>query len=116
MTITGAKNEIEKKMRIKVAKRAAYEINSPNMYVNLGIGMPMIIAAYVDPALNTYFHGENGLIGIGDYPHPGQEDPDLINPASETVTCKVGAALVDSSSAFNCIRGNHLDLTILGAL
>lgn len=102
-------------MRIKVAKRAAAEIKA-NMYVNLGIGMPTTTANYVDPALNVFFHSENGLVGIGEYPEPGCEDPDLINAGKETVTVKTGGAIVPSSTAFSIIRGGHLDITILGGL
>ena len=102
-------------MRIKIAKRAAGEIKK-NMYVNLGIGMPTTTANYVDPALNTYFHSENGLLGTGKYPEPGQEDPDLINAGKETVTIKSGGVVLPSSAAFSIIRGGHLDMSILGGL
>lgn len=102
-------------MRIFVAKRAAAEIKA-NMYVNLGIGMPTTTANYVDPALNVYFHSENGLLGTGGYPDPGQEDPDLINAGKETVTIKKGGVILPSSQAFSVIRGGHLDMTILGGL
>jgi 3-oxoacid CoA-transferase len=91
-----AKSEEEAKIRIKIAKRAAGEIK-PNMYVNLGIGMPTTTANYVDPNLNVYFHSENGLIGTGEYPEPGMEDPDLINAGKETVTIKKGGVILTSS-------------------
>ncbi len=102
-------------MRIKVARRAAAEIKE-NMYVNLGIGMPTTTANFVDPRLNVYFHSENGLLGIGEYPEPGHEDPDLINAGKETVTVKKGGVIVPSSMAFSIIRGGHLDVSILGGL
>lgn len=102
-------------MRIKVARRAAAEIK-PNMYVNLGIGMPTTTANYVDPANNVFFHSENGLLGTGGYPEPGKEDPELINAGKETVTVKKGGVFVDSADAFSIIRGDHLDMTILGGL
>jgi 3-oxoacid CoA-transferase subunit B len=86
------------------------------MYCNLGIGMPTTTANYVDPALNVYFHSENGLLGIGEYPEVGKEDPDLINAGKETVTIKRGGSIMSSSTCFNIIRGGHLDLTILGGL
>jgi len=86
------------------------------MYVNLGIGMPTTTANFVDPKLNVYFHSENGLLGIGEYPEPGKEDPDLINAGKETVTVKTGGVIVPSSMAFSIIRGGHLDITILGGL
>ena len=102
-------------MRIKVARRAAAEIK-PNMYVNLGIGMPTTTANYVGRKLNVYFHSENGLLGTGGYPEPGKEDPELINAGKETVTVKKGGVFLDSSTAFSVIRGDHLDMTILGGL
>lgn len=86
------------------------------MYVNLGIGMPTTTANYVDPAYNVYFHGENGLLGIGEYPDAGKEDPELINAGKETVTVKKGGVILPSSMAFSIIRGGHLDVTILGGL
>lgn len=110
-----AKSEDERQMRIKIAKRAAAEIR-PGMYANLGIGMPTTTANYVDPAHNVYFHGENGLMGIGEYPDAGHEDPDLINAGKETVTVRPGGAIVQSSMAFSIIRGGHLDVSILGGL
>ena len=102
-------------MRIKLAKRAAGEIK-PNTYVNLGVGIPTTTANFVDPKLNVYFHSENGLIGTGEYPKPGYEDPELVNAGKETVTIRPGGAFLNSSTAFNIIRGKHLDMTILGAL
>ena len=110
-----AKTAAEKEMRIRVARRAAAEIK-PNMYVNLGIGMPTTTANFVDPNMNVFFHGENGLVGIGGYPKPGMEDPDLINAGKETVTVARGGSCVASSMAFSIIRGNHLDVSILGGL
>lgn len=110
-----AKTEKDRQMRIKIARRAAKEIKA-NMYVNLGIGMPTATANYVDPNLNVYFHSENGLLGIGEYPEAGHEDPDLINAGKETVTIKTGGAIMSSSMTFGIIRGGHLDLSILGGL
>jgi 3-oxoacid CoA-transferase len=110
-----AKSEEEARKRIMIAKRAAGEIK-PNMYVNLGIGMPTATANFVDPAYNVYFHSENGLLGTGKYPEPGQEDPDLINAGKETVTVKEGGVILPSSQAFGIIRGGHLDMSILGGL
>lgn len=91
-----AKSDQEREQRIKIAKRAAGEIQK-NMYVNLGIGMPTTTANFVDPALNVYFHSENGLLGTGEYPEPGMEDPDLINAGKETVTIKKGGVIFQSS-------------------
>jgi 3-oxoacid CoA-transferase B subunit len=110
-----AKNEAERAMRIKVAKRAAAEIK-PNMYVSLGIGMPTTTPNFVDPKFNVYFHAENGILGIGEYPEPGHEDPDLINAGKETITVKKGGVIVPSSMAFSIIRGGHLDVSFLGGL
>lgn len=110
-----AKSDEERAMRIKIAKRAAAEIK-PNQYINLGIGMPTTVANFVDPAHNVYFHAENGLLGIGEYPEVGHEDPDLINAGKETVTIKRGGVIVPSSMAFGIIRGGHLDMSILGGL
>ena len=110
-----AKSEDERQMRIKIARRAAAEIK-PNMYVNLGIGMPTTTANFVDPKHNVYFHSENGLLGTGGYPVAGHEDPELINAGKETVTVKPGGVFLNSSTAFSIIRGNHLDMSILGGL
>lgn len=78
--------------------------------------MPTLTPNYVDPLQNVYFHSENGMLGTDDYPRPGEEDPDLINAGKETVTVRKGATFLSSSDAFSMIRGNHLDLSILGAL
>lgn len=86
------------------------------MYVNLGIGMPTTTANFVAPEDMVYFHSENGLLGIGEYPELGQEDPDLINAGKESVTVKKGGVIVPSSMAFAIIRGGHLDMSILGGL
>ena len=110
-----AKSEEERQTRIRIARRAAQEIKM-GMYVNLGIGMPTITANYVDPHLNVYFHSENGLLGIGEYPEPGKEDAELINAGKETITMKKGACIINSSVAFSIIRGGHLDISILGGL
>ena len=110
-----AKSETERQNRIRVARRAANEIKD-GMYVNLGFGMPTTTASFVDPNFNVIFQGENGLIGIGAYPRPGQEDPDLINAGKESVTVRKGGSIVQSSLSFSMIRGGHLDLSMLGAL
>ena len=86
------------------------------MFVNLGIGMPTTTANYIDPKAKIWLHSENGMIGTGPYPVPGKEDPDLINAGKETVTILPGGSFIDSNEAFNLIRGNHLDFTMLGAM
>ena len=86
------------------------------MYVNLGIGMPTTTASYIDPNITVHLHSENGMIGTGPYPEPGKEDPELINAGKETVTIIPGGSYIKSSDAFSMIRGNHLDLTMLGTL
>lgn len=77
--------------------------------------MPVTTANYIDPSLNYFIHSENGLLGQGGYPTPGQEDPELINAGKETVTIVPGGAFISSCNAFSMIRGDHLDMTMLGA-
>lgn len=85
------------------------------MYVNLGIGMPTTTANYVDPSKNVIFHSENGCLGLGGYPQPGEEDPDCINAGKETIKILPGASFISSQQSFNIIRGDHLDMTMIGA-
>ena len=110
-----AKSEAERQVRIRIARRCANEIK-PNMFVNLGIGMPTTVANFVDPKFNVFLHGENGLMGIGGYPMPGKEDPDCVNAGKETTTVRQSGSIVSSSTAFSIIRGGHLDLSVLGGL
>ena len=109
-----AKNEKLRQQRIKIARRAAAELKD-GMFANLGIGMPTTTANFIDPNANVFLHSENGMLGIGPYPEPGDEDSDLINAGKETVTLKTGGCFLNSTEAFSIIRGNHLDLTMLGA-
>ena len=111
--LPGTPEQIRKRERI--AKRASKEVKD-GMYVNLGIGMPTLVPNYLPKDIKIYLHGENGLLGIGPYPREGEQDPDVINAGKETITMQVGASVFSSSMSFTMVRGNHIDLTILGGL
>ena len=98
-----------------IAKRIALELQN-NTYVNLGIGIPTLVANHVPKGINVEFQSENGVLGMGPFPFEGKEDPDLINAGKQTITTLPGAVLFDSALSFSMIRGNHIQLSVLGAM
>jgi 3-oxoacid CoA-transferase subunit B len=98
-----------------IAKRIAQEVKD-GYYVNLGIGIPTLVANYVREDIDVEFQSENGVLGMGPFPFEGDEDPDVINAGKQTITTLPGASFFDSATSFSMIRGRHVDLTILGAM
>ena len=101
--------------KTSIAKRIAQEIKN-GFYVNLGIGIPTLVANYIREDIEVEFQSENGVLGMGPFPFEGEEDADIINAGKQTITALPGASFFDSALSFSMIRGKHVDLTILGAM
>lgn len=98
-----------------IAKRIAQELRN-GWYVNLGIGIPTLVANYIPEGIEVEFQSENGILGMGPFPFEGEEDADMINAGKQTVTLLKGASIFDSATSFAMIRGQHVQLTVLGAM
>jgi len=101
--------------REDLAARAARELRD-GFYVNLGIGIPTLVANYIAPGVNVMLQSENGMLGIGPFPYEGEEDPDLINAGKQTISELPASSYFSSADSFAMIRGGHIDMAVLGAL